>query len=430
MSIDVLFVSPGNARAIYQDLSRDFSAIEPPTWALLLAESVRAIGFVPEILDVNAEQLSLNDAVERIRKSSPRLICFVVYGQNPNSGTVNMGGAVALAKACKESGLSIPVAAVGSHLSALPREVLRTEPAIDVVFCNEGVYALRNLLASDLTNPDSWSDIKGIGFRQDEQVVLTPPERVVSQEDMDVDLPGYAWDLLPHRSQPLDLYRSHFWHAGYDHAKRTPFAAIYTSLGCTFRCNFCMINILNRDDNEDIGVAGNYAKMRFWSPEFVVREIGKLVDMGVSTLRISDEMFLLNRKYFVPLCEMLNEQGYGKKLNMWAYSRIDTVRDPAHLDLIKRAGINNTLTYGVVLTGGGSQLRNIIPLAKELLNMPIRLGKPTINIEGNKDFADNPVHSTLLGLLLWPFHSNEQKTSELNPTSWIEYIKKVLQKIF
>jgi len=112
-----------------------------------LAESVRAVGLVPEILDVNAEQLSLTDAVERIRKSAPRLICFVVYGQNPNSGTVNMGGAVALAKVCKERGLSIPIAAVGSHLSALPREVLRTESALDIVFCNEGVYALRNLLA-------------------------------------------------------------------------------------------------------------------------------------------------------------------------------------------------------------------------------------------------------------------------------------------
>ena len=62
--------------------------------------------------------------------------------------------------------------------------------------------------------------------------------------------------------------------------------------------------------------------------------------------------------------------------------------------------------------------------------MPIRLGKPIINIQGNKDFADKPVHSTLLGLLLWPFHSNEQKISELNPTSWIEYIKQVLQKNF
>ncbi len=340
MGTDVIFVSPGNAGVIYQDLSKDFSAIEPPTWALLLAESVRAVGFVPEILDVNAEQLSTEAAVERIKKSSARLICFVVYGQNPNSGTVNMGGVINLAKGCKSAGISRPIAAVGSHLSALPREVLKEERVIDIVFCNEGVYALRNLLAADLRDPESWLEIKGIGFRLDEQIHLTPPERVVAQQDMDTDLPGYAWDLLPYRSKPLDLYRSHFWHAGYDHAKRTPFAAIYTSLGCTFRCSFCMINILNRDDNEDIGVAGNYAKMRFWSPEFVVREIGKLVEMGVSTLRISDEMFLLNKRFFVPLCEMLHEQGYGEKLNMWAYSRIDTVRDEEHLRLIKRAGIN------------------------------------------------------------------------------------------
>ena len=92
--------------------------------------------------------------------------------------------------------------------------------------------------------------------------------------------------------------------------------------------------------------------------------------------------------------------------------------------------LENILTYGAVLTGGGSQLRNIIPLAKELLDMPIRLGKPIINIQGNKDFADNPVHSTLLGLLLWPFHSKEQKTSQLNSISWIEYTKQVLQKFF
>ena len=66
---------------------------------------------------------------------------------------------------------------------------------------------------------------------------------------------------------------------------------------------------------------------------------------------------------------------------------------------INRSGINNSLTYGAVLTGGGSQLRNIVPLAKELLEMPIRLGKPTVNIQGNKDFADKPIDSTLLGLL-------------------------------
>jgi radical SAM superfamily enzyme YgiQ (UPF0313 family) len=50
-------------------------------------------------------------------------------------------------------------------------------------------------------------------------------------------------------------------------------------------------------------------------------------------------MFLLNRKYYVPLCELLKERGYGKFLRMWAYSRIDTVRRPDLLKLVREAGI-------------------------------------------------------------------------------------------
>ncbi len=338
--IDVLFVNPANSRVVYQDLAQDYSALEPPTWSLLLAESIRSVGFKPQILDASAEGLSITQTVERIVESEPRLICFVVYGQNPNSGTVNMSGVAELAKAVKASDISSPIAAVGSHMSALPLEVLKKESDIDIVFCNEGVYSLRDLLSIDLSETNEWSVVRGIGFRQDGIPVLNPPACVVPQDRMDIDLPGYAWDLLPFRERPLDLYRSHFWHANYDHAKRSPFAAIYTSLGCTFKCNFCMINVLNRDDNEEIGVASNYATMRFWSPELILKEIEKLMGLGVRTLRISDEMFLLNKRYFAPLCEMLRDRGYGEKLNMWAYSRVDTVRDKAQLDLIKAAGIH------------------------------------------------------------------------------------------
>ncbi|MEC9293197.1 MAG: radical SAM protein [Chloroflexota bacterium] len=339
MKTDVLFVNPGNPRAIYQGLAEDFSAIEPPTWALLLAESVRSVGYRPAILDVNAERLSVSGAVNKIQAIEARLICFVIYGQNPNSGTVNMSGAVAIANALKVDGTAMPICAVGSHVSALPLQVLETEPSFDYVLCNEGVYALRNLLSNDLSNPHALADVRGIGLRVDGRPTLTQPESIVPQNRMDLDLPGYAWDLLPYRETPLDLYRAHFWHAEYDHQKRTPFAAIYTSLGCVFKCNFCMINVLNRTDNEEIGVASNYAQMRFWSPEFVVREVEKLLDMGVRTLRISDEMFLLNKKYFVPFCEMLCDRGYGDRLNMWAYSRIDTISNPEHLQLIRNAGI-------------------------------------------------------------------------------------------
>ena len=39
--LDVTFIVPNNSNVTYQQLSNKYSAIETPTWALLLAESCR-----------------------------------------------------------------------------------------------------------------------------------------------------------------------------------------------------------------------------------------------------------------------------------------------------------------------------------------------------------------------------------------------------
>lgn len=333
--MDALFVTPDSSVKAYQDLAATYSAIEPPTWSLLLAESCRSKGFDVGILDCDAERLSLQASVRRIEDAKPRLVVMVLYGQNPNSGTTSMIGAIALARALKQAGIAAPVCFVGSHTSALPKQVLAYD-CVDIVLLNEGVYALHNLLRSDLRH--DLATIKGIGHKDAEgRLILNPAERIVPQTHMDADLPGYAWDLLPYRERPLDLYRAHFWHAAFDHAKRTPFAAIYTSLGCQFGCDFCMINIVNRTDNGDEINASHSRGMRFWSPEWVAREMRKLADMGVRTLRISDEMFFLNRKYYAPILDRCISEDYG--FNMWTYSRVDTVR-PGVLDTFKKAGVN------------------------------------------------------------------------------------------
>jgi len=337
--LDVLFINPDSSAQAYQGLAKVYSAIEPPTWALLLAESCRSKGFGVAILDCDAERLTLKLSIERIKEFKPRLILFVVYGQNPNSGTTSMIGALELARAIKQDHIGAPIAFVGSHTSALPLEVLAND-AVDVVLLNEGVYALHSLLRSNLAS--DLEKIKGIGYKKKGPAnfrvpTLNTPERVVPQECMDTDLPGYAWDLLPYREKPLDLYRAHFWHAEFSHQKRTPFAAIYTSLGCQFGCDFCMINIVNRVDNGDDINAANSRGMRFWSPAWVSREMKKLANLGVVTLRISDEMFFLNRKFYTPILQDLINQDFG--FNMWTYSRIDTVRKDA-LDLFKKAGVN------------------------------------------------------------------------------------------
>ncbi len=149
LSIDVCFLIASSRKKSYQQLSVTYSAIEPPTWALLLAQSCRSVGFKVSIIDANAENLSDNEILKRVSEFNPRIICLVVYGQNVNAGTANMRGAVDITNFLKVNKISCSVAFIGSHVQALPVETLNNEKNIDIVFTNEGVYALRNLLKLD-----------------------------------------------------------------------------------------------------------------------------------------------------------------------------------------------------------------------------------------------------------------------------------------
>ena len=52
---DVCFLIASSAKKSYQKLSEKYAAIEPPTWALLLAQSCRSINYSVSIIDANAE---------------------------------------------------------------------------------------------------------------------------------------------------------------------------------------------------------------------------------------------------------------------------------------------------------------------------------------------------------------------------------------
>ena len=100
--LDCLFLIVSSSKRSYQKLSEKYSAIEPPTWALLLAQSMRAYGYKVNILDANAEKLNEEQIFQKIQGLDPKLICFVVYGQNVNAGTANMSGAVHVSKFLKK----------------------------------------------------------------------------------------------------------------------------------------------------------------------------------------------------------------------------------------------------------------------------------------------------------------------------------------
>ena len=160
--LDLLIIEPDSSTEAYQALKDRYSAIEPPTWALLLAESCRSVGHTVQILDCVAEGLSDEKYVERIKTLKPRLILFTLYGQNPNSSTTSMIGATRLAgKLVKKNGCGL-IAFVGNHVSALPKDVLNKHAMVDIVFLNEGVYALRNLLACPEFTYEFLANVNGI----------------------------------------------------------------------------------------------------------------------------------------------------------------------------------------------------------------------------------------------------------------------------
>jgi radical SAM superfamily enzyme YgiQ (UPF0313 family) len=68
----------------------------------------------------------------------------------------------------------------------------------------------------------------------------------------------------------------------------------------------------------------------------VLAQIDVLVQRyGIRNIKIADEMFVLNRKHILGICEGLIRRKYD--LNLWAYARVDTVKE-GMLDKLREAG--------------------------------------------------------------------------------------------
>ena len=167
---------------------------------------------------------------------------------------------------------------------------------------------------------------------EDGHIVLNQSSIIVPKNRLEIDLPGMAWELLPN----FNKYRTAGWHSWTNDAKAEPFAALYTSLGCPYKCSFCMINIINRTDNSDNISSEDSNMFRWWSPEFIIKQFDYFAKNNVKNIKIADELFVLNPNHFLKICELIIERGY--KFNIWAYSRIDTCK-PKFLEVLKKAGV-------------------------------------------------------------------------------------------
>jgi radical SAM superfamily enzyme YgiQ (UPF0313 family) len=384
--IDAVFVTPPSRLAVYQGLSNNLAAIEPPVWSSLIANYLIKKDYTVYILDAEAENLTHEQTAEKIAKLNPHLAVFMIYGQQPSASTQCMPGGNKTCKKLNElSDNSINTLVVGTHASALPEKTILEEP-YNYVCQGEGPLTIINLIDFIKGKINDVKKIPGLWYRdKDKNISFNKSAKMF--EKLDEDLPGQAWNLLD-----MTKYKAHNWHTFGRLASRENYASLQTSLGCPFKCTFCCINAPFERNT-----------IRYWSPKHIASQVRLLVEKyKIFNIKIPDEMFVLNPKQVSETCDEIINTGYGNKLNFWAYARIDTLEDNQMLKKMLKAGIR-WLGLGIessskhvrsgVIKGRFDNL-NIEAIVKKVRDMGFNVGAnyifglPDDNLDSMKETLD------------------------------------------
>lgn len=326
--LDAVVIHPGNSRRIYQGLANELSAIEPPVWATLFASYLRTLGHRVAIIDADAGSLTSDQVAVRVREMKPHLAIVLAYGHQPSASTQNMGECSNIVSAIRDEAPEVKVLLAGGHVAALPERTLAEEKC-HYVSTGEGLITAHELLqALNAQSTPKLDQVRGLGYRDEQNTVFNPHAPLVT--DLEACIPMQAWDLLD-----MSLYRAHNWHC-FGEPTRKPYASVYTSLGCPYHCTFCCIQAPFKTGEQALGLKSGVNSYRSWSPVNVVNQLEHLVNTyGVRHVKFADEMFVLHRNQVIGIADEIIRRGLS--LNIWAYARVDTVKEDM-LEKLHKAG--------------------------------------------------------------------------------------------
>lgn len=84
---------------------------------------------------------------------------------------------------------------------------------------------------------------------------------------------------------------------------------------------------------------------------------------------------------------------------------------------VKRSGYADSLSAGIVLSGGGSLIKNICPLANEVLGLDAKIGKPLGLSGGLTEEVNSPMYATSVGLVLHAIKTGGRESQAMVPSS-------------
>jgi len=174
-----------------------------------------------EVLDCNAQQVDWKGIEKQIESFNPDIVASSALA---TCNTYLIARTLEIAKKVNPDILTVTG---GQHFTATTQESLETYQEIDVIVRGEGEQTLAELVRN-ANKRSSFPRVEGISFRHERKIVHNAPRRLIENLE-ELPYPGYHFV-----KDVVDRY-----HFAAMAGRKTPYALIEGSRGCSHRCTFC-----------------------------------------------------------------------------------------------------------------------------------------------------------------------------------------------
>lgn len=307
-----------------QVYSADFAVIDRPfhlSHKFLAGQGFR--NYLSALRDPSAPVWA--EVARAIREYAPDVVGITAKSQN----FISACNVARIAKeVAAEQGREIFVVLGGPHATLTGREVFRC-PHLDAAVLGEGERTTVELLRALEAEPRGGAALAGVPgllYRDGDSIAATAPRELLA--DLDA-LP------FPHQAAPRVLR---------DHASFpvSAFMNVFATRGCPFHCVYCASRYLWT------------RKVRFRSPQNVVREMLALQELGVKRVHFDDDTFGTNKRHVHALCDAMIAGGVSVPWSCEIHVRLV---DAAVVEKMRRAGCS--LVFVGIESGSDEILRSI-----------------------------------------------------------------------
>ena len=236
-------------------------------YGLCMLAAVTEGRYEVKVIDAYKEDLTQEEFAKRIADEKPDVVGLTVL-MDYFGKTLHRAAAIV-----KQVDEKIPVV-VGGVYATTNIEKVMADKNIDYLIAGEGEQAFSYLLDRIFAG----EEIQANGIYYWENGELVGRGRADLIENLD-ELPFPAYHLIDYEHYIYDISRN-----SVDNPNKLPYAEIFTSRGCPYRCNFCQVKHI---------IGQNY---RARSAKHVLKEVDWLIKTyGIQYVIIYDDNFLIHR---------------------------------------------------------------------------------------------------------------------------------------